>query len=75
MAKKYNIPKKWNEQERQAFIDLYESMMESPDLYTHPATDRSADWDDLDWVMWKTTAWNAAWMSAEFLRYNRKFNG
>lgn len=72
---KYKTKKKWNEQENQAFIDLYESMIESPDLYTHPSFDRSEDWTSEQAQQWNTIAWNAAWMSAEFLRYNRKFNG
>ena len=67
---KYGVAKKqWkkgNEQEQQAFLDLYESMMENPDLYTRAYMHE-------DW--WNEISWNAAWMSADLLRFNRKFNG
>ena len=61
--------KKWNEQEQQAFLDLYESMWESPELYQHPK-----HLHDIPSEVWETITWNAAWMSAEFLKFNRKFN-
>lgn len=61
--------KKWNDTERQCFIDLYESMIESPWIYI-PVEER-----DTPPAFYETTAWNAAWMAAELMRYNRKFNG
>lgn len=66
---KFRVPKKtwgsWTLVARHTFNKLYEHMTEVPDTYVHPNTillglmpeDR----------LWKTTAWNAAWMAASIV--------
>lgn len=61
--------KKWNEQEQYLFHTLYEFALFHQNFFKHP---------DAEYILpehWKTTAWNAAWQAADFLRYKRKFNG
>lgn len=57
--------KKWNEQEQYLFNSVYDQMMLEPLLFQHP-----------DWATpqeyWTTTAWNAAWIAADDLKWLRK---
>ena len=69
---KFKVPKKqwkkWNEAEQELFNSLFEHMNSNQDLYKHPALGSS------DSDKWNTTAWNAAWMAADFMRDWRKNN-
>lgn len=58
--------KRWNGAERLMFIEVYEHMVNNQDLYSHPKAARQID------EYWKTTAWNAAWIAADFMRNERK---
>lgn len=60
--------KKWNEQERKLFNDLFSSMMFEQRIFLHPEAVARSD------KHWKTTAWNAAYLAADYLRMARKAN-
>lgn len=66
----YKVPKrqwkKWSEDEQVLFNDLYRFMLYNQRTFIHP----QAMAEDID--HWKTTAWNAAWMAADFHRTYRK---
>lgn len=51
--------KRWTPQAQRVFNYLYPLMLENKSLFVHPKADYVQD------VLWKTTAWNAAWMAAE----------
>lgn len=60
--------KKWNPQEQTLFNELHWYMIENQHLFKHPLGAAQVD------KIWKTTAWNAAWMAADILREKRKSN-
>lgn len=61
--------KKWDEQERYLFNSIYTQMMSRPDLFMHPETMKLLHHP---LMTWETTAWNAAWIAADDLRWFRK---
>ena len=69
----YKVPKKmwnrWNEAERNIFTTVYEVMLDSQDVYSHPkAAVQQQEY-------WTTTCWNAAWVAADTAMWYRKENG
>jgi hypothetical protein len=66
----YKVPKKqwkkWAEVEQELFNALNRFMEDNQNLCLHPSVAPLLD------EHWKTTAWNAAWMAAEFMRDMRK---
>ena len=67
---KHDVPKrqwkKWNEQEQYLFNSIYDQMTQRPDLFVHPHVVVPS------FEYWSTTAWNAAWIAANDLRWLRK---
>ena len=67
---KFGVPKrhwkKWNEQEQYVFNSVYQQMTELPHLFVHPLAPEVYEGH------WDTTAWNAAWIAADDLRWLRK---
>lgn len=59
---KYRVPpkqwRKWCLKARVAFNHLYSLMMKNQDLFRHPKAIKENP------RLWKTTAWNAAWIAA-----------
>lgn len=53
--------KRWSLAARWAFNDLYEHMTLDPNNFLHPKTSCPPAKE------WNTTAWNAAWESADFV--------
>lgn len=70
MRNKFRVPKRqwrrWDEREQTAFNELFEVMMKDTRLFLHPDAEVPSK------KHWRTTAWNAAWMQADLLRYQRK---
>lgn len=58
----YNVPlkawRKWSPIGRQVFNELYSSMARNQTLFLHPHAEK------ISRQMWRTTAWNAAWIAA-----------
>jgi hypothetical protein len=67
---KHKVPvkqwKKWPDDARIAFNELYEEMLGDQTLFMHPHSALQAD------DCWKTTCWNAAWMSADIAQRANK---
>ena len=63
---KFKVPKKmwgsWTLVAKHTFNKLYEDMIKSPDLYHHPKAILAQQVPEKE--IWKTTAWNAAFMAA-----------
>lgn len=59
----YNVPekqwRKWDVAARQVFNEVYSSMTKGQWLFLHPKQEKISK------SHWRTTAWNAAWTSAE----------
>lgn len=70
MENTYKVQKKqwekWDENEQYIFNSLFEMMLNNQSLFKHPGADY------LLAEFWTTTAWNAAWMAANFAREARK---
>lgn len=58
--------KKWDENEKYIFNSLYEMMLNNQSLFKYPNADL------IPTAFWTTTAWNAAWMAADFAKEARK---
>jgi hypothetical protein len=62
-ANRYKVPlkkwRKWNVVARRVFNETYSSMSENQNLFLHPHQDKISN------RMWRTTAWNAAWIAAD----------
>lgn len=58
--------KKWNEQEQYLFNSVYDQMTTMPHLFHHPDICIPKP------KYWATTAWNAAWIAADDLKWLRK---
>ena len=63
---RHRVPKvkwrKWNAAARRVFNEVYGTMAENQWTFLHPQQDRVSK------RLWKTTAWNAAWIAADALR-------
>lgn len=59
----YHVPlkkwRKWSALSRQAFNEVYSSMAGNQSLFLHPHQDK------ISRRLWRTTAWNAAWIAAD----------
>jgi hypothetical protein len=59
----YHVPvrqwRKWPAKCRQVFNEVYSTMSRNQDTFLHPQQDKISK------RMWKTTAWNAAWIAAD----------
>jgi hypothetical protein len=60
--------KKWDKLARYVFNETYELMINNQGLFKHPKDVPS------DLEMWKTTAWNAAWIAADNVRMYKREN-
>lgn len=69
IANRYKVSarqwKKWNDQAKLVFNEVYMTMVNNQDLFLHPSQDAPRK------DYWKTTAWNAAWMAAEAAQRNQ----
>jgi hypothetical protein len=58
----YHVPlkqwRRWGSGARQVFNEVYSSMVRNQDLFCHP------EHQPVSKRLWKTTAWNAAWIAA-----------
>ena len=54
--------RKWNAAARKVFNEVYETMSKNQWTFLHPHQEKISK------RMWKTTAWNAAWIAAEAVR-------
>ncbi len=54
--------RKWSTAARKVFNELYSAMQQNKELFLHPHQEKLSN------RMWKTTAWNAAWIAADALR-------
>ena len=54
--------RKWSSLARRVFNETYGAMMANPEHYWHPMSERVGK------KLWKTTAWNAAWIAADAVR-------
>jgi hypothetical protein len=65
-ANRNRVPKrqwrKWSSLARLVFNETYGAMMANPEHYWHPMAQRVGK------RLWKTTAWNAAWIAADAVR-------
>lgn len=65
-ANKHRVPKKqwrkWSLLARKVFNELYSAMVLNKELFLHPHQKKLTN------RMWKTTAWNAAWIAADATR-------
>lgn len=65
-ANLYHVPlrqwRKWGPIGRQVFNELYSAMAGNQELFLHPHAEK------LSKRMWRTTAWNAAWIAADATR-------
>lgn len=52
--------KKWNEAGKRMFNNLFDFMKNNQDLFIHPKTEKVSQ------EQWETTAWNAAWIAADY---------
>lgn len=55
--------KRWPELAQRVFIEQYAMMMENPNMFLHPKMGRVCDKGTKK--MWKTVAWNSAWIAAD----------
>jgi hypothetical protein len=59
----YHVPlkkwRKWDARARQVFNEVYSAMVGNQTLFLHPEQDK------ISRRLWKTTAWNAAWIAAD----------
>lgn len=59
----YHVPvkkwRKWTAQARQVFNEVYSAMTNQQWMFLHPGVEKVSK------RMWKTTAWNAAWIAAD----------
>lgn len=66
----WGVPKKqwnkWNDIEQRMFNYMLSTMMENPKSFLHPESAEVRE------GLWKTTAWNTAWIVADGLRDIRK---
>jgi hypothetical protein len=66
----YKVPqaqwRKWRDAEKQLFNDVYSDMMENKNQFFHPKQKPPID------EYWGTTAWNAAWIAADYLKDQRR---
>ena len=51
--------RKWNRVARKVFNETFSAMSSNQGLFLHPHQDK------LSRRMWRTTAWNAAWIAAD----------
>ena len=58
--------KKWNDDERRRFNYMYDYVVNNQHLFKHPLDGLSSA------EYWKTTAWNVAWIAADYDRWLRK---
>lgn len=69
MKNKYKVSKrqwkKWNDQEQELFIAIYEVSTINSWLFQHPKT------PEVSPKYWNTVAWNHAWMAADLVREQR----
>ena len=65
----YKVPqaqwRKWKDEEKQLFNDVYSYMYDNQELFLHPKQKA------IDHLHWKTIAWNSAWIAADYLKYQR----
>lgn len=65
-ANLYRVPvrkwRKWSAMGRQVFNEVYSAMAGNQRLFLHPQQDKISK------RMWRTTAWNAAWIAADATR-------
>ena len=59
----YHVPqrqwRKWSPKAREVFNELFSTMVQNQYAFLHPQQDRISK------RMWRTTAWNAAWIAAD----------
>lgn len=60
--------KKWNDQERYIFNDVFLMMTLNQSLFLYPDTAEQSE------ERWRTTCWNAAWTAADSARDYRREN-
>lgn len=62
-ANRYKVPlkkwRKWSATARRVFNETYSAMSSNQYLFLHPQQNRLSN------RMWRTTAWNAAWIAAD----------
>lgn len=62
----HRVPKaqwrKWPQKARETFNYLYATMYDNPALFMHPKAVKQKPF------IWKTTAWNTAWIAADCVR-------
>jgi hypothetical protein len=62
----YNVPvrvwRKWPPIGRQVFNEVYSAMSKNRELFLHPHAAK------ISRSLWRTTAWNAAWIAADATR-------
>ena len=51
--------KRWSQEGRRVFAEVYELMLANPELLKHPAQ------ANIPAAHWKTLCWNAAWTAAD----------
>lgn len=51
--------RRWPIRSRIVFNTVYQSMLRNPEYFLHPMAER------VGLRLWKTTAWNAAWVAAD----------
>jgi hypothetical protein len=63
---RHKVPKakwcKWNVAARKVFNEVYGTMAKNQWTFLHPHQDKVSS------RMWRTTAWNAAWIAADACR-------
>ena len=66
MKNTYKVPvkqwRKWSELGRRIFNETFRAMTDNPECYWHPMAARITK------RLWRTTAWNAAWIAADVER-------
>ena len=62
----YHVPvkklRKWGPKSRQVFNEVYSTMSRNQWTFLHPQQEKISK------RLWKTTAWNAAWIAADAAR-------
>lgn len=53
--------RKWGARARETFNGIYANMLQNPDHFRHPKAKKE------DPIFWSTTAWNSAWIAAEWV--------
>ena len=71
VANRYKVPvqtwDKWNARSKSVFNDVFATMLDNKRLFLHPKQEPPRK------AHWHTTAWNAAWLAAQFAAdYDRK---